>query len=28
MSDAARAFHAHVTGAQTQVLMRDTGRTM
>ena len=28
MSDAARAFHARVTGAQTQVLMRDTGRTM
>src|SRR5580700_10256075 len=28
MSEAARAFHARVTGAQTQVLMRDTGRTM
>jgi non-haem Fe2+, alpha-ketoglutarate-dependent halogenase len=28
MSDAARAFHARVTGAQIQVLMRDTGRTM
>jgi chlorinating enzyme len=28
MSDAARAFDARVTGAQTQVLMRDTGRTM
>jgi len=28
MSDAARAFHARVTGAQTAVLMRGTGRTM
>jgi non-heme Fe2+,alpha-ketoglutarate-dependent halogenase len=28
MSDAARAFHAEVTGAQAQVLMRETGRAM
>ncbi len=28
MSETARAFHARVTGAQQQVLMRDTGRTM
>lgn len=28
MSVAARAFHAHVTGTQQQVLMRETGRAM
>jgi len=28
MSEAAREFHARVTGAQAQVLMRETGRSM
>jgi ectoine hydroxylase-related dioxygenase (phytanoyl-CoA dioxygenase family) len=27
LSGAAVAFHAHITGAHQQVLMRDTGRT-